>query len=537
MDDLPIIFVKGFVFCTHGREFCSECTMDQRKQNSSTIEKELLAAFPGRPKKELLEDRPSLENVRSLAVVSDCVDNMGLPLYKCKIHSGINCDSCFDWVPMVIKRIKAVESLGDRIEIDATRQEKLGLLASMGVKLLPTTRIPEEAVDKRLRSAIDAAQYFPKFSEHVPFNPKSFPVWPDSEPLKKAVSRNNLAEAMKVQVGSMTGEDPFPLYQNAFIDVRQTLMGLGSFVDKGLQTAYIEDREEEHAICLRIVEVRKIAEGELMIVVLVLKGTRDSPNVRSVYDWVREVQSKPGGFPRIYCTAQEQQLLLSILNQNSKRLSSDYQPKRWKSESKFMLSFLLPVGPISQDDIGKLSNHSGCVLCGNKTTSKCSQCLSVEYCGRECQKVHWKEHKQQCKSLKGGNWSTVAVSLTPASVAGSPYLVHINNNSPLERTDSSALEQTRADLLAKKPPTNIHGDQAFLVKIQRPLVGSTGAMLVYDRQRSFHFYLHSTANTIAYMGAMKEMGHDPKIYRWAKRSGDFELSICLDRAPANIPAW
>ena len=38
-----------------------------------------------------------------------------------------------------------------------------------------------------------------------------------------------------------------------------------------------------------------------MIIVLVLKGTRDSPDVRSVYDWVREVQSKPGGFPR-YCS-------------------------------------------------------------------------------------------------------------------------------------------------------------------------------------------------------------------------------------------
>lgn len=37
-----------------------------------------------------------------------------------------------------------------------------------------------------------------------------------------------------------------------------------------------------------------------------------------------------------------------------------------------------------------------CSLCNNyKNVKKCS-CLSIYYCGIECQKNHWKEHKKVC---------------------------------------------------------------------------------------------------------------------------------------------
>ena len=38
-----------------------------------------------------------------------------------------------------------------------------------------------------------------------------------------------------------------------------------------------------------------------------------------------------------------------------------------------------------------------CAHCNNcKDIKKCSICLSVYYCRRECQKNHWKEHKTVC---------------------------------------------------------------------------------------------------------------------------------------------
>ena len=49
-----------------------------------------------------------------------------------------------------------------------------------------------------------------------------------------------------------------------------------------------------------------------------------------------------------------------------------------------------------------------CALCGRqeqpntdkRALMKCAQCQSVYYCGRECQKEHWSEHKQDCKHFQ-----------------------------------------------------------------------------------------------------------------------------------------
>jgi len=42
-----------------------------------------------------------------------------------------------------------------------------------------------------------------------------------------------------------------------------------------------------------------------------------------------------------------------------------------------------------------------CAGCGErqKGMSRCTRCMQVWYCGRECQKKHWKQHKPQCRML------------------------------------------------------------------------------------------------------------------------------------------
>ncbi|KAJ6521915.1 hypothetical protein DFH09DRAFT_212165 [Mycena vulgaris] len=42
-----------------------------------------------------------------------------------------------------------------------------------------------------------------------------------------------------------------------------------------------------------------------------------------------------------------------------------------------------------------------CAYCGITELpprSKCSRCLSAHYCSPECQKAHWKDHKEDCRS-------------------------------------------------------------------------------------------------------------------------------------------
>ena len=47
-------------------------------------------------------------------------------------------------------------------------------------------------------------------------------------------------------------------------------------------------------------------------------------------------------------------------------------------------------------------DSEGCSACGEDgAEKKCSSCKSVQYCGQECQKLHWFSHKKVCKKLKG----------------------------------------------------------------------------------------------------------------------------------------
>lgn len=86
--------------------------------------------------------------------------------------------------------------------------------------------------------------------------------------------------------------------------------------------------------------------------------------------------------PNITATELEQKLMLMILDMNAKRLPPNTVVDRMKSEQDFKLSFLLPMGPLSSQDLGKLNANTGCVVCGGDTKSRCSQCQFVSYCGK-----------------------------------------------------------------------------------------------------------------------------------------------------------
>ena len=41
-----------------------------------------------------------------------------------------------------------------------------------------------------------------------------------------------------------------------------------------------------------------------------------------------------------------------------------------------------------------------CKICNAKPATPCGGCSAVSYCGKECQKTHWKDHKAKCKAYK-----------------------------------------------------------------------------------------------------------------------------------------
>jgi hypothetical protein len=84
-----------------------------------------------------------------------------------------------------------------------------------------------------------------------------------------------------------------------------------------------------------------------------------------------------------------------------------------KSEDPFINVLLHPVCGLPQcrsatglliqetmNGVDELSKEMGCEVCGKcDGVRKCSKCKTVEYCGRDCQKQDWRNHKKVCTQL------------------------------------------------------------------------------------------------------------------------------------------
>ncbi|KAK1232750.1 hypothetical protein PQX77_004108 [Marasmius sp. AFHP31] len=525
--------INDFMFCTvHGSEVCHKCGCDHRVCNNISIEKELSKAFPG-VSEEQLWDRPPLANViYGQAIKTNERDEDGNHRYKCNSHSNLDCKTCFNWSDRVLQEFRDVAAtFGKEIPPGTNREEKLGLLAAMGVKLPPTTLLSEKAIDKKLKGALDAAQDFSKvLGDTVTevIRPGSFPLWTGSF-LKLAVYRENVVEASKL------GANTFPLYANALVDLRASLLSIAGAIDSlGDVHVVMQDKDEASATCFRVVEVRNI-NSVPMIIILYSRATRNAP-IGNIPIWAVE-PLRSSKLLQVTATLEEQTLMLSFLHANSKRLAPEYQPARKAEENTFVPSFILPVGSISQVDLGRLSSDSGCVVCGEKGSKKCKGCFSVRYCGSDCQKSHWREHKTFCKTLTGGTWQDVTFSVVPeGEQSGTDSLRYLNVHASY-----NPLAQNLYDAAVESPAgcPNVHGDAAFLIKIQRHTDRETSHMLIYDRQRSLQVHLNRSEDPQSHAKFTDQMKTKNafKMYRWARRIGDVQLAVCLDKGPVEDPSW
>lgn len=149
-----------------------------------------------------------------------------------------------------------------------------------------------------------------------------------------------------------------------------------------------------------------------------------------------------------------------------------------------------------------------------------------------------------CKSLVGGTWLPVTTSLQ-SDLA--PYVLRINKYSTQAdlRDISAKLKagEVPPEVTDKEVPPNIHGDRAFIAKIQASLPWSTAepSISIYDRKRSFTVLVRRGVDRRAFDAMFEICRRDgyigSKIYRWMKRTGDMTFSVCLDRAPKEDIKW
>jgi len=68
-------------------------------------------------------------------------------------------------------------------------------------------------------------------------------------------------------------------------------------------------------------------------------------------------------------------------------------------------------------------------ICGtcaeNNATKKCAKCKAVQYCDRECQRIHWFVHKKEC-NREASNNGALQTSVDSSHVAESLSGLGIN---------------------------------------------------------------------------------------------------------------
>ncbi|KAM5546031.1 hypothetical protein V8D89_000157 [Ganoderma adspersum] len=425
------------------------------------------------------------------------------------------------------------------------RSETLQILQCMGIELPADTKLLDDVLDKRLRDALNAAQYKDRLPS--PFDPLNLSPWPtpkggEGRSLFDAVQRGSLHESRQIFAKKLAGGSAVPeLYVDPFTDLRQTMMGIGKWLDQGLRWCVLQDREKEHcAVNMRILDILEINDKTPAFVVLY--RSFDKSSAESGADWVvDQIATNPPEIGKVLlnvnATPLEQRLLLKLLKLNASMVPSDYEVERRPGEESFKVSVLLPIGPLEYTALSKLNANQGCAVCGKRAASRCAGCHSVSYCGQVCQRADWPAHKAACRSLKGGTWHTIHIRASMPGMEGK-YMAHINHRTSTSLGLERGMTFQQADASAPPPP-NAYGDRPFLVKLQIGLSGAGVAesMMLYDRKRTAQAFVHLDDDAWTFAELVKEMkglrgGHGGlKMYRWAKRVGDWELSVCLDRAP------
>ncbi|KAH8112461.1 hypothetical protein DFH11DRAFT_493727 [Phellopilus nigrolimitatus] len=372
------------------------------------------------------------------------------------------------------------------VNADREREELLGLLASMGVKLPASTKLPLHALDERLGKALDCAfTSLTRGKDEIKL--KSLTPWKKSQSLSEAMRSMSIEELV---VGDF---DSTP-----YGELRHMIANSIAFLYEQQRESqfFIEDPARNRSITMTVIGIHMVTDEIPLMAVEYKRGKVEDDD---------EEGAKMINSPEAHT------LVVKLLELNATHL-----PQQSRDASLPILSFLLPLGPLSMKDIGSLTKDVGCIVCGAASTSKCSGCQLVSYCGKVCQRADWKRHRPACRSLDSGSW------LTFTYMSGFTTLINRTSRSsdmPQGRHSSSA--------------PNIHGMDAFIVKVQIAGLGGP-SMLIYDRQRSFDATYMRASDPAGFQrleNVVKTGYIGQKVYLWAKRVGEQQLSICLDRKP------
>ena len=148
----------------------------------------------------------------------------------------------------------------------------------------------------------------------------------------------------------------------------------------------------------------------------------------------------------------------------------------------FKIGFLSRVGSmvmkesLRQKKTEEKQRKNVCSNCGkmNVQLQVCSLCHSVQYCGRECQVIHWKKggHKKECNQLTSEKDETVVLQKPlPGGTTHTRFSPATGSTEPATEAETFRI------------PSNAKVSEHFYIKVQggEPMI----PLMIYDKTREF----------------------------------------------------
>ena len=88
------------------------------------------------------------------------------------------------------------------------------------------------------------------------------------------------------------------------------------------------------------------------------------------------------------------------LNGQQGRVKS-WDPSRGRFAVEFPSGESAWVKPENLERVPNGSSGKCCEVCSKPGKKSCARCELVRYCSRDCQKLHWREHKPNCRAPVG----------------------------------------------------------------------------------------------------------------------------------------
>ncbi|KAF5361844.1 hypothetical protein D9756_002074 [Leucocoprinus leucothites] len=412
-----------------------------------------------------------------------------------------------------------------------SRDDIIHVLKGMNIDLVPNTKVNAARLKTRLGEALDAAQ---RFSTTFPDDPdavgginlSNYPLWKKRTPVVDAFTRRTWAAIFQ---DNREYEDQRQL---AFPRLIQLIPDIGKDMDqKRIGYVVLKDMTVFRALIIRFFSTFEIDEKTPLVLCnyAVVEEEDEETLEDSIADLTPEDQ-RGRAYPM---TDVEQNLFVTLLSLNRKHLSPRFRLPAVVRDDRCDVGFILPIGSLNMKDVIRLSKIGDCPLCGEETHHTCKACLSARYCGRDCQREDWRNHRSLCRTISTGKWYNITLEPNPFSALMSRmYKTSITRY----YDDSDENQSPGAEVLDEAPP-NYHGDAYYLVKLQVPLGADANQVLVYDQFKTFELHLSEAKNPEAFIAALFAVAREQKMYRWVHREGEWEWKICFDRIPERLPTW